>query len=327
MLSTYVNKTIPIQNKHNMINIGYSHNQYVRVQNTYIQSDLRLRLLQETGNVDLLYIRNMFPKNKTPTFHEFDFKFYRGSFVEKTDFVIFCLGTTLRSIMSRRLDKAAAQICYYNITNQTIKDELGNLYTDAFVNTEQALTFTGTVYNPNYYILINNMLSKFTILGNHEHIMYPFALSCYDGIYSHFEQQNQETFTFTDYRISTVSSAAYSSLQLNRPRFLFSPDNEETWYSFNVGTSEWVIQTPANGTHFTYSEFISKSNTYMDYLKIGTANFSALADDVRFTVLSTGYIYPIQTLQTFWTDKLDITNTIYLQNTTLCNSTSRIGSI
>lgn len=57
------------------------------------------------------------------------------------------------------------------------------------------------------------------------------------------------------------------------------------------------------------------------------ANFNTLSNDARFTVLSTGYIYPICTTQNFWMDKLDVSNTLYLQNTTLGNSTSKIGSI
>lgn len=192
-----------------------------------MQSDLRLRLLQETDNVDLLYYRNIFPKNKTATVQEFDFKFYNGSLIEKSDFVIYS-SVAIRSIMARRMNLSSTGFFYVNLAAQTITDIAGNFYADAFINAEQPLTFLSVTYVPYFRFLINNILTKFTLLGSHEFILYPFELSNWRGAFSYFEQMINEVYQFNDNRFAGITSNAYTSLSINRPRFLFSPDDKVT---------------------------------------------------------------------------------------------------
>ncbi len=295
----------------------------------YIHSDLRLKLFYEHATT-LYHVRNIIPTTKTPDVLWFDYIIYHGSIKESTDAMFVSLNIGIRAVLGQYFHlNNDMELAYYDGTNQSITTNKGtDIYENVIVNTAQPIIYYNKTANKDWLYFVSDMLAVSTFIPNFEVILYPATTSKHSrSLFSYFEEQDNETFTYIDSRFLDISSV--SEVTINRPRFMFSFDRGETYHKFDIGTGTWTEQVPANAEYFTYNEFISKSNTYSEYLLITEDDWLLLNDTVgrRFTFLSNNYIFPIIITEKFWKDRLLTTDWYNYYNTTVTLTNFMKGSI
>lgn len=295
----------------------------------FIKSELRLSLIGMDNCSNMTHIRNVLPASKTAGMQWFDYRIYHGYTKEKPSSIVESTNVGIRAFCGQYLHKTIDQNrLYYNQVAETITTKNGvDIYTSVKPNILNSLIYYSKASNINWVYYATNTLANFSFVPGFEIIMYPMECTKHaKGLYTHFEEYNNETLIRNDSLYSLISPS--SSIELNRPRFLFSFDRGVTYYKFNTVDNTWTLQTPTNGEYFTYTEFISKSNTYSEYIQIKQTDWNNLyQSDWRYEVLSNNYIFPILIGEKFWETRLDSTNWLQYNHSTNAITTFMYGAI
>lgn len=324
---------LDLQGVFNTLNFEVSENnryiQYSSSHSLFIQSDLRFKLIDEINVQTMTHIRNILPVSKTATIQWFDYRLYKGYTKEKLNSIVESTNVGIRSFVGQYLHKTNdMNRLYYDQTAATITTKDGvDIYTTIKPNILNPVMYYGKANNINWMYYITNALGECTLVPDYEVLLYPMECTKHArGLFLYFEKYNNEVLTRTDSLYGRISPS--SSINLNRPRFLFSYDNGLTYYKFNTSSLTWELQSPSNGEYFTYNEFISKSNTYSEYVQIKIEKWEALyASNHRYVVLSNNYIYPILIGEKYWMDRLDISDWLQYNNSTLAVSSFMYGTM
>jgi hypothetical protein len=273
----------------------------VGTNNTYIQSDLQLKLFQKSR--PLKYFVNTFPANRTVSSNSINFELYKGTAESGNTLYVIC-NQNFNIVMGQYLS-TETNVAMVDLSNREVKTAYETHLFGA-TNTELPLHFSNKKYNRWNGITIPDALQTFTINTKYETIIYPYSISKLNGLYNIFELQEKEYIEF-DYRLDPLIFPI-SVHKLQRPKFLFSGDRGQTWYMFDTLSSTFIQVTPTS-TYFTFSEFNTVANTFKDYEKITPANFETYFGTVaaeNIMVLAPCYLYTKAVSHKFWIDKLDI---------------------
>ena len=298
--------------------------QYDASHTLFINSDLRLKLFNTSNVNTFVYLRNIFPSSKTATVQWFDYKIYKGYTQEKLNSLIYSNAIGIRAILGQQLYKTNdMNILYFNQTSNTLTTKDGvDVYLNVTPVTDNPLMYYSKAVNTSWIYFITNCIGQFTLVPDFEKILYPAegTKNC-NALYSHFEIYGNESLSIVNSLFSRCSPS--DTAVIHRPRYLFSYDDGVTYYKFNTADNTWSLQTPANASYFTYSEFLTKGNTYQEYLEITADDWNTLYDtDHRYRVLLNNYVSPVLIREKFWNDRLDLYDWAIYSNTTTTSMTS-----
>ena len=150
------------------------------------------------------------------------------------------------------------------------------------------LEFYGWLNN-GHMIITSNAILKFGFNPIKETIINPLDSHYYKEIQYYLDYVDP-TATYFDLR--TQREGVMPTVRIRKPVFLFSGDGVD-WYKWNTGTTVFDVQSPDNTEYFIMSEFLTKGNSYDEYLSIPDAGWTTQFGSGKIYFLINDFVPPI----------------------------------
>jgi len=233
------------------------------------------------GNVkyNLLLFRNIHLNDTSMSLFKPDMNIYNRDYFFSLDTFRVVSYPRLSVLFGNWLNGYSFQV---DVTNSTI-----NGYKKV-LNIEYVAGFSNHSYNSNTFTYFEDQLFTYKFYPKYERILYPLTGNKHQPhIYSEFELKNKETTTYIiPPECKDGTYITEWDFVINRPKFMFSTDNQN-WYTWDFTNQQWTQQTPDNNSYFTFNEFLTKGQTYTQYLEIPD---SAFESNEMWYVMTNNYI-------------------------------------